>query len=594
MSPLRRPPGKATVVALFAAVVLVGALVHAVAALAPFAADDYLHRAMLHGAYGWPRSAADLYTFIRDEPAEHRALLDAGVIAWWSDPHLKLVMARPLSSLLVAVDAWIFGADVRAAHLHSLAWFVLWAGAAAALYRRMLGTAFGALALLFLLADDAASSPLGWIANRCVLVSAAAATMAIRSYLALWARPHRRRALALLAWICVALAAGEYAVPVLAAIPAHALTARRDGSRRRTLTLAASALVVVAYALARRAWGAGVHGCDIYADSWRDAPRVAALVPALAFRVGADLVAGASVDLPVPWWMVRWPVLSTATMLAGAVSAVVVVRTLDPRRRRIFRWALLWCAAALAPALTSWLTGRLMLAPAMAASVALSLVVQACRQRWKAGPRAWVPGAFAVLVVVVHGPLAALQTLVVEVRKSSIARSDARAASSLLTNAPLGAADRVVVVNGMDAETMFFGRFTRIGEGLEVPAHWNVLASTPTAVRLERVSERAVDVAEAQGVLRGLAAPWFRSGLDTFRVGDHVATEGMDVDVLETAAGRPTRVRFTFARALEDPTYLFTIALPDGLHRVSLPAVGASVTVPFALVLGRSGEAMER
>jgi hypothetical protein len=79
-------------------VVLLGALaagtvLNRAALRAPLEIDDVGQRAMIEGKLTPKRGPFNLYDFVADD--NRGALLERGVIPWWSDPHLVTRFLRP-------------------------------------------------------------------------------------------------------------------------------------------------------------------------------------------------------------------------------------------------------------------------------------------------------------------------------------------------------------------------------------------------------------------------------------------------------------------------------------------------------------------
>ncbi|MEZ4405485.1 MAG: hypothetical protein R3A52_03175 [Polyangiales bacterium] len=259
---------------------------------APLFADDFFQRAMLRGTFPAPRRWWDLFSFIRDTPADHAAIVGRGVLPWWTDPHLQIAMFRPLSSALAALDHALHGGDPLLSHLHSLAWWCAMLAALASLYRRLFSPRVAALATLFIALDDAASTPLAWLSNRNALVATAFGALALRALVdaveGFAARSRLRAAFAL------AALSGEYA---LAWVPAAVLvTLTAPEARVRWRSLAVALAPVGATLLAARLLGYGARATASYVDPfvdparWLERSRVGALlldlVYALPGRVG--------------------------------------------------------------------------------------------------------------------------------------------------------------------------------------------------------------------------------------------------------------------------------------------------------------------
>ncbi len=158
------------------------------ALLSPFHSDDYQQLAMLHGRFTLKRAPWDLFWFGPRSSTELHRLVDFGFDPWWTSPHHRLSMFRPLSSLLIWLDDRLFGLDPLAWHLHSLLWWVALIAAVAALLASLLPKRVAALALLLFALDEAHNAPLTWLANRSTLVAATFGA------LGLWAHLRARRA----------------------------------------------------------------------------------------------------------------------------------------------------------------------------------------------------------------------------------------------------------------------------------------------------------------------------------------------------------------------------------------------------------------
>ena len=84
-----------------------GAVANRAALRAPLEMDDVAQRAMIEGTLTPRRGPFNLYDFVADD--NRGALMDRGVIPWWSDPHLVTRFLRPLPSVLVWLDHRLFG-----------------------------------------------------------------------------------------------------------------------------------------------------------------------------------------------------------------------------------------------------------------------------------------------------------------------------------------------------------------------------------------------------------------------------------------------------------------------------------------------------
>ena len=110
-----------------------GGAVNRAAVRATFAMDDFAQRAMIEGKLTPRRGPFNLYDLVADD--NRAALLDRGVIPWWSDPHLTVRFLRPLPSLCVWLDHRLFGNESFGPHVLSFLWWAAAVLAAHVLYR---------------------------------------------------------------------------------------------------------------------------------------------------------------------------------------------------------------------------------------------------------------------------------------------------------------------------------------------------------------------------------------------------------------------------------------------------------------------------
>lgn len=539
---------------------------------APLFADDFFQRAMLRGTFPAPRRWWDLFSFIRDAPADHAAIVGRGVLPWWTDPHLQIAMFRPLSSALTALDHALHGGDPFLSHLHSLAWWCAMLLALASLYRRVFSPRVAALATLFIALDDAASTPLAWLSNRNALVAAALGALGLRALVD--AVEGSRRALAL---SCVAFAlaslAGEYTLAWVPAAVLVTLTAPEARARWRSLAIALAP--VGATLLASRLLGYGARATASYVDPFVDPTRWLSGAPS---RVGAlllDLVYA----LPAEWTTrVTWtPSIARSvialTLLAAALH-LAVVRAPEPDGRRLRAFALAALLGCL-PLASVEPAGRLLLIPAaLWAPVVSWLVVRVFGHRPR-GLRGWLAVAGAATLTFIHVVVATASTL----RELSWFHDTAALASRLRGGSPLPPcrdprATQVVLGVG-EIVTLNYLPLARVDLGCVMPRAWRPLVATRSPLRARRVDARTLELSAAQGPLfmpTGLS--FLRDPSRPLRRGEVVRLLGFEAEVLDVREGAPSRVRFRFDAPLEGSDVVVGALRQEGLVRVALPAPG--------------------
>ncbi|HTV22636.1 MAG TPA: hypothetical protein VMG12_28300, partial [Polyangiaceae bacterium] len=161
--------------------VLVAGLVSLPCLISGFSNDDLVHRLVLeHRVPGYELSPFELYDFTPPRYAAPR-LIDAGVFPWFASPELALRFLRPLSSLSLALDHWLFGRDALLSHLQSWLWMLALAAGAASLYQRWFTRRAALMSALVFALSTVHGTPTAWLASRHTLLAAAL------SMLALWA-----------------------------------------------------------------------------------------------------------------------------------------------------------------------------------------------------------------------------------------------------------------------------------------------------------------------------------------------------------------------------------------------------------------------
>ena len=115
------------------------------------------------------RGPFNLYDLVADD--NRAALIDRGVIPWWSEPNLTVRFLRPLPSLLVWADHRLFGNETFGPHVLSFLWWVAAVPAAHVLYRTTLGKRATWIGTVVFALSPSLVVPLVWLANRAGLVS---------------------------------------------------------------------------------------------------------------------------------------------------------------------------------------------------------------------------------------------------------------------------------------------------------------------------------------------------------------------------------------------------------------------------------------
>jgi hypothetical protein len=356
-----------------------------------FLYDDYIHQFMFRRIeHGDPARAWSLFDFgVRPGP-EH-PMFEWGFYPWWTDPDFKIRFFRPITSLSIAADYWLYGDWAPGYHLTSLGLFVVLLVMVYRLYRalELPGTAL-AWAMAVMALSDIHSLPVGWIANRNALwvaVFLVAMLLSLHSY-----RSRPRYTMLVSAVVCFLLACGakESGIIGLPVAVLHewlyppAMTSRSFRSRLLAVVKSRPLLVIVLAAGAYVCWytsaGYGTQSL-LYPTPWRDSgqyfTRLAVIVP----LAGVSLFVGVSADITtalrdsMPW------VLPVAAIVSAAIFWVLA---------RTIRWtpaallALGLAVVSLIPEAGADPSDRLFLNTSIGTSILIGLLLHDVG-RWKGG-----------------------------------------------------------------------------------------------------------------------------------------------------------------------------------------------------------------
>lgn len=576
---------------LIVAVIGLGVLLHRPGLSAGLAADDYLQRAMVDGSYPVERSPLDLYAFVDASRGELPRLMDAGIFPWWVHPHLKLTALRPLSSLLVYFDVRALGSSDLAAHLHSLAWFALLLAALALLFQSLFSERVALLATAIYAFDPLHVMPVAWLANRAVLVSATFALLGLWGHIRWRERGWRPGAFLSGAGAALALSGGEYGISALGYLVAYELSAGPGRRLDRMRALALAAVPAALYAGTYLALGYGAEGSSVYVDPFRSPGWFILLA---SVRLPALLL---NEFLSIPGELTsRALILGYGRALIVLLPPLVLLGALMPGMLRRLRWderrmlvfLMLGNGLSILPLLGTIPSPRLLVVPAIGGAVLLALLIRDGVTR--VGERAarfrvgtWWRALVALSLALAHLVVSPMTTLSFGTGWST---------GQVLVRALYQRGDiddrevahqQLILLNSFNHVSAIYPPWARHHAGSPLPGSWRALTTSPASQELTRTSTDTFELAAVGGTLLDLAATdLLRSADAPFRSGDRVTLRGLSAEVLESSPWGPSRVRFRFDRALDDPSLVFLEMTADGVRRVTLPRIGGTRAIPGA------------
>jgi hypothetical protein len=539
---------------------------------AGFYLDDYVLWAAATGAPGlrdlFPRPL-DPFAFIDGDPARTRAMMDRGILPWWTPEHARLAFWRPATALTHRLDFALWPGRPALMHLQSVLWFGALLAVLTITYEGLTGRgATAALAALFYAANAANALGVAWIASRSVVLST------LFGALTLWAHDRWRRT----GWrpgrvvsplcLALALACAEGAVAITAYLFAHAIFLDSGTVRRRLAALLPCAGVCAGWLLLHRGLGYGLFAVapmfvNPVDQPWPFARRLA--------EHGPLLLASQWLGLPLDTW-------TRPTRLVALAALAVIGLALIPllRRDAVARFWGLGQVLALIPLGAAPLSSRYTFfvgVGAMALLVAfVAWTFEGIRGRWPPIPHV-AGGALAVALVVLHVTVSPARLARTAGHFTEGTAALERSAEGLAPDAAVPD-QRVIVVKAPRDVFVVLGVLVRSATNQPISRRTLALTYTTAPVRVSRVDDRTV-VVSPEGPQEFLIA---QRGL---RPGETITLTGVTfrVDAL-SPDGRPLETRVTFDVPLEDRALKWVRWSDSGAYvPFTPPAMGQTVLI---------------
>jgi hypothetical protein len=527
---------------------------------------------------------ADMFRFFRGDPVRMGRLMDLGLFPWWTDPDIKAEFLQALTVLTHRLDYILWPDSPVLMHAQNLFWLGAAVAAAAAFYQRIMGpTGVAAVAALLFAVDDARGTPVGFLANRNVLIAATFGFLALNFHDRFRRDGSRPAALLAPLLLVAALFTKEEGLGTCAYLAAYGLFVDRAGRWRGCLTLLPYAAVVLAWRAVRSAWGYGVWNMGVYVDPLTDPGRFAAAViqraPFLLLGQWTPIPAEVTVLLRpflanALWWVavaflglllfVIMPLLKRDRLArfwaAGMLLAVIPVCAAFPMDRLLTfvglgafgllarYWAFVFGYPSDAPSSRSWrILARCMAWFFVAVHAVIAPIALPFRAANPMGPR-WVENRLYVHTQL--GPEVSDQTL--------------------------------VIVNAPSAAHAGYTIFRRALSGKSVPLHTRVLAPAIPSVTIRRLDERTLAIRPARGYLDHVMDRLFRTERRALVLGEQVKLSGMTVEITDmTPDGRPAEALFRFDEPLESPSLRWLCFRGNHFEPFTPAPIGQEATIKF-------------
>ncbi len=528
---------------------------------APRHEDDRTQLAWLLHLSPTTRAPWDLYAWVR--PGDHPLAHPGGYFPWWFPDGPTTGVFRPLASLSIWFDVHALGGLARAAHVHSFAWLVALALAAARFFRATLHREGPVRVALFALLTSAPLVvDLGWLCNRCAIMSTAFGLLAFER-LAYWARLARPRdvALAVASWL-LALACGEYAFALLPLVLLAVVGSDRTAVRRGALGALGLAALAVAWYAAIKAAGYGGADMDAAIDPWTSPTHFVARLPARVPRlVGRWLVASLSSRLA------RLDGVALLALLVVLASTVVALLR-KPRRWSLAPWLVAFAGACVV--LSAALQQVRVMLPAMVACAGALATLWADDGR--AGAAAWLRRA-AIVALIGHQAFVSWLSAWQHTWRERARAGELIASGRRLTR---GGARRFLVVTSGEPELLANPARAWVPARIPAPEAWVVAGLVEAPLLAVRVSERAVLI---RAVERTPVLPALWRGRSPQDVVAPVRVGEVTVQPRVLVGGAPTEVLVTFPADPEALGWTLVAAHGTRLDALPFPVLHGAVTL---------------
>ncbi len=544
--------------------------------------DDHFHRAAMLGsrAFGdFVDSPMDLFRFLDGDPERTWRMVDRGFLPWWTYTGIKACFWRPLTVLTHWLDYRLWPDSAVLMHLHSLLWFGAAVAAVALLYRRLMGATWiaGAAAVLYAI-DDAHGMPVGFLANRNVLLATVFGVWALIVH-DRWRRGGWRAGVIfgpLL--LALSLLAKEAGIAVCAYLAAYAVFLDHGRWWRRGAVLLPYVVVVVIWRAIWSGLGYGVAEAGFYIDPlgepWRFVIAVVERLPVLLLGQWAAPPAELSIVLnPRQMVWLWWPAVVFVTLLAVVVWPVL-------RQDRLARFWALGMILAVIPACATFPADRLLFFVGIGAMGLLAQLLATIFAKSAPRPRtrAWrVPAvSLGVLFLLLHVAVAPA-ALPLRAAYPVGPKWFDQFYVQVEVDAPIENQDVILVNPPSIMHTAYFP-IQQEARGQPVPRRMRVLASGLQNVAVHRRDERTLIIRPEKGFLSWVFELLFRGEERALALGERIEMTGLTIEITElTADQRPAEVAFRFAVPLEDAS-LCWLCWQDGVFRPFVPpAVGETI-----------------
>ncbi len=560
--------------------------------------DDHLHRATMTDEFPVMASARhpfwDMFAFVKDGMLEEDGILERGELPWWTPPNYRIAFFRPVAGITHWLDYNLWPHSPWIMHAHSIAWYGLTVFLAALLFRRIsIAPIAAGLAALIYAISDGHGLPAVWLANRNATIAVFFGICTLIAY-DRWRRDGFKLG-AVIAPIALlaAVLANEGAVSAGAYLLAYAIFMDPDRTWKRFPALLPCVAIGVGWWLAYRACGYGAIGSGVYIDPanspleylmaclWRG--------PILIFGLFCVPPSDAHIMLSNAAYRIFWGV-SIAVILLGAIVVAKHVKA-----NKHLQFALMGMLLSILPPCATFASDRLLMFAGVGAAMLIAhLIVTA----WQPSATIKTARIFGGVLIVVHLVFAPIGLLTASQNVRNFGETSSIAGLSLPHDDKV-ADQRIIAVSAPSSFLFAFAKIYAATQKRTVPDKTLALGSGVFEVHVHRPDDESLLVTQDGG---WLALPgqspeddfsWVGSHYlfqtfdvlfrddQPFEVGQRIEFSDCAIEIVEiTPDDRPAKVRFEFAKPLEDDSYRWVYWKDNGFTEFKLPPINGSVTLP--------------
>ncbi|MCG8671608.1 MAG: hypothetical protein MI867_19540 [Pseudomonadales bacterium] len=562
---------------------LIGMLLVAPSIITGLQLDDYYHWALVtqHALAVPGQDAAGivgLFTFLDGDPQRTQALIEKGMLPWWTLPELKYAFWRPVAEITHIIDYGLWPNNPVLMHLHSLAYLLLLFIAVYRLFGRWLsGPALVWAFWIFALSYTHGFAS-GWLANRNAVLATlfVALTMLFHDR---WRQSGKlSQHLLALMFFSLGLLSGEIGVSAGLFLLAFALCMEPSTNKasgiigfiQRMLTIAPYGIVGILWLFARAILGYGAEGSGHYVDP----TNVAAFLEIAGWRYFL-LLTGLIWSLPPEFASLFG---ETLVIVVGVLGGGLLLWVLMPlfRVSGLARFFLLSCLLLLLPVCATNPHSRLLISAGIPMAALIGMYFGARRTaELSFSPVAKVLSLVLIVSLFVLAPLfTVVESVAMKLAMDGSLNHGAK-------NLQIEASEQPkthIVLNPPLSSVAGYIQGVRAYHGLPTVDSVLPLASSSTDLSMERTDASAIRLHAPNGLYQAAQENLLRAQSLALKPGDKVQLSSLRAEVVAVnAEGVPETVDFFLTKPLE--SYVFHLWHKGKTAICELPPIGSRLTL---------------